>query len=84
VSSTSRGRPRTGKDAFIEDFPFFGGPPGKAAMKFTAVWVTVLCVLAILIIYAIVTLHICLAAGLLVLTAIVGVLPRLFLEGSRI
>lgn len=80
---TDRGR-RTRDDRLIEDFPWLGGRPGPSAVKFFAVWVTLLVVLVVGVIVAIATLHICTAIGLFILIAIVATLPRLLLYGSRI
>ncbi len=80
---TPRGR-RTTVDKFIEDWPWFGGKPGKAAMGIFAVWFVILCLLAVLIILAFITRHICTAVFLIFLTAVIATLPRLFLYGSRI
>ncbi len=73
-----------GKDDFLNDFPWIGGKPGRRAMKFTAVWVTLLVVLAVSILVSFVTMHFVLAIVLIFVTALVGVLPQLFLVGSRI
>jgi hypothetical protein len=71
-------------DAFLNDFPWIGGTPGKRAMAFTAIWITLLVVLALSILLCFITMHFVLALVLVFLTTLVGVLPRLFLEGSRI
>ncbi len=75
---------KEGRDDFLNDFPWIGGSPGRKAVKFTAVWVVSLVVLAISIIVSIVTMHFILAIALIFLTALVGSLPQLFLIGSRI
>ncbi|MGQ9587701.1 MAG: hypothetical protein ACUVT7_04895 [Thermoplasmata archaeon] len=80
---TQRGR-RTAQDKFIEDWPWFGGKPGKAAIGVFTLWFVILCILAVLIILAFVTRHICTAVFLILLTAAIALLPRLFLYGSRI
>ena len=74
----------SGKDDFLNDFPWIGGTPGGRALAFTTVWIVALVGLALLILYSFITLHIVRAVVLIFVTAIVGVLPRLFLEGSRI
>jgi len=53
-------------------------------VAFTAVWIILLVVLALSILLCFITMHFVLALVLVFLTALVGVLPRLFLEGSRI
>ncbi|HIJ16359.1 MAG TPA: hypothetical protein HA364_01095 [Thermoplasmata archaeon] len=73
-----------GRDDFLNDFPWIGGKPGRRAVKFTAVWVTLLVVLAVSILVSFVTMHFVLAIVLIFVTALVGVLPQLFLVGSRI
>ncbi len=73
-----------GRDDFLNDFPWIGGKPGRRAMKFTAAWVTLLVALVISILVSFVTMHFVLAIVLIFVTAIVGVLPQLFLVGSRI
>ena len=77
-------RGKEDKDAFLNDFPWIGGMPGRRAMAFTAIWVVALVVLALLIMISFITMHFVLAFVLIFVTALVGVLPRLFLEGSRI
>jgi len=81
--STVKGR-RTTQDKFIEDFPYFGGRPGKHAAGFMAVWVALLCLMVALIIISFVSGDICLGVALIGLTAVIGTLPALFLIGSRI
>jgi hypothetical protein len=73
-----------GRDGFLNDFPWIGGKPGRRATKFTAVWVVLLVVLAISILVSFITMRFVLAVVLIFLTALVGVLPQLFLIGSRI
>lgn len=73
-----------GKDDFLNDFPWIGGKPGRRAMRFTAIWVTMLVVLAVSILISFITMHFILAAVFIVLTVAVAVLPTLFLVGSRI
>ncbi len=73
-----------GKDDFLNDFPWIGGTPGRRAMAFTAIWISALVVLALSILLSFITMHFVLAFVLIVLTAAVGVLPTLFLIGSRI
>jgi len=80
----SMGRKRTGRDDWIEDWPWFGGRPGSKATKWLALYVVLLVTFALAIIYAFVTLQICLAVGLIVVLVVVAVLPSLFLIGSRI
>lgn len=80
---SDRGR-RTKNDRFIEDFPWFGGRPGPSAVKFFAIWVTLIVLLAVGTIYAMITLQICMGIGLFILLVIVAVLPSMFLIGSRI
>jgi len=80
---SDRGR-RTKNDRFIEDFPWFGGRPGPSAVKFFAIWVTLIVLLAFGMIYAMITLQICMGIGLFILLIIVAVLPSMFLIGSRI
>ena len=79
----TKGR-RTTDDKFIEDWPWFGGPPGKYARKAFAIWVVALVGLTLLILYAFINRRICLGVFLVFLTAIVGILPSFFLVGSRI
>jgi hypothetical protein len=81
--STVKGR-RTTQDKFIEDFPYFGGRPGKHAAGFVAIWVALLCLMVALIIISFASGDICLGIGLIILTAIIGTLPAIFLIGSRI
>lgn len=80
----SMGRRRTGTDDWIEDWPWFGGRPGKKATKWFALYVLLIVALVLLTIYAVVTLQICAAVVLFVICACVAALPRLFLIGSRI
>ncbi len=80
----SMGRKRTGRDDWIEDWPWFGGRPGVKATKFLALYVVLLVAFALGIIYAVITLRICLAVALIAALVIVAVLPSLFLIGSRI
>jgi len=80
----SMGRRRTGTDDWIEDWPWFGGRPGKKAGKWFALYVIMLVAFVLLIIYAFVTLQICLGVVLIIVCAIVAALPSLFLIGSRI
>lgn len=77
-------RREAGKDDFLNDFPWIGGKPGRRAMKFTAVWVTLLVILAISIVVSFITLHFVLAVVFIIATVFVAVLPQLFLVGSRI
>jgi len=71
-------------DDFINDFPWIGGTPGKRAMKFTAIWICTLVLLAMLILISFITFQFVLAIILIFITAGVGTLPALFLIGSRI
>lgn len=73
-----------GKDDFLNDFPWIGGKPGRRAMTFTVVWILILVVLAVSILLSFVTMHFLLAFVFIFLTALVAVLPTLFLVGSRI
>jgi len=73
-----------GRDDFLNDFPWVGGTPGRRAVKFTAVWVTLLVVLAVSILASFITMHFVLAGIFIILTVVVAVLPQLFLVGSRI
>ena len=79
----TKGR-RTTDDRFIEDWPYFGGPPGKYARKAFAVWIVALVCLMLLILYSFINGRICMGVFLIFLTALVGVLPSFFLIGSRI
>lgn len=72
------------RDDFLNDFPWIGGTPGRRAMKFTAIWVTLLVVLAVSILVSLITMHFALAIVFIIATVIVAVLPQLFLIGSRI
>lgn len=72
------------KDGFLNDFPWVGGTPGRRAMRFTAIWVALLVVLAVSILLSFITMHFVLAALFIILTVVVAVLPTLFLVGSRI
>lgn len=72
------------RDAWINDFPFFGGAPGKRAMEFTVIWVMALVGCALGIVLSFITMHFVLAVVLIFVTAAVGTLPQLFLIGSRI
>ncbi len=72
------------RDAWLNDFPFFGGAPGRRARDFTALWVMALVGCALGIILSFITLHIVLGVVLIIVTALVGSLPTLFLVGSRI
>ena len=80
---TQRGR-RTATDRWIEDWPWVGGKPGKAASPVFWIWFLLLVVLALLILLSFITMHFCLAAVLILVTAVIGTLPTLFLYGSRI
>jgi len=80
---TQRGR-RTTTDRWIEDWPWVGGKPGKAASKVFWIWFLLLVLMAFLILLAFITMHICLAVALILVTAVIGTLPTLFLYGSRI
>lgn len=80
----SMGRRKAGKDEWIEDWPWFGGKPGKSARMYFAIYVVALVVLIVLIVLAIATLHICTAILLVIICACFAALPRLFLYGSRI
>ncbi len=73
-----------GKDDFLNDFPWVGGTPGRRAKAFTAIWVTLLVVLAVSILLSFITMHFVLAFVFIALTVVVAVLPQLFLIGSRI
>jgi len=79
----TKGR-RTKEDKFVEDWPYFGGPPGKNARMVFAVWVVALVGLALSILYAFINGRICMGVFLVFLTALVGILPAFFLVGSRI
>lgn len=72
------------RDGFLNDFPWIGGTPGRRAMRFTAIWITLLVILAVSILLSFATMHFVLAFILIFLTALVAVLPTLFLIGSRI
>jgi uncharacterized membrane protein YhaH (DUF805 family) len=71
-------------DEVIMAWPWFGGTPGRVARKIFALWIVALVALMVLTIYAFVTLHLCLAIGLIFVIAVIAVLPSLFLIGSRI
>ena len=73
-----------GKDDFLNDFPWIGGTPGRRAMAFTFVWITILVILAFGILLSFITMHFVLAVVLIFVTALVGALPQIFLIGSRI
>jgi hypothetical protein len=73
-----------GKDDFLNDFPWIGGTPGKRAMRFTAIWILALVILAMSTLLSFITMHFILAIILIFITALVGVLPTFFLVGSRI
>ena len=73
-----------GRDDWLNDFPFFGGAPGRRALAFTVVWACVLVFLALAILFSFITMHFVLAIVLILVTALVGTLPALFLIGSRI
>jgi len=73
-----------GRDDWLNDFPFFGGAPGRRALAFTVVWVCVLVFLALAIVFSFITMHFVTAVVLIFVTAAVGSLPALFLIGSRI
>jgi len=73
-----------GKDDFLNDFPWIGGTPGRRAMRFTAIWILALVILAMSILLSFITMHFILAIILIFITALVGVLPTFFLVGSRI
>lgn len=77
-------RERESEDAFLDDFPWIGGKPGRRAVRFTAVWVTALVALAVMILVSFATMNFVLAALLITLLVVVAVLPQLFLIGSRI
>lgn len=80
----SMGRKRTGRDDWIEDWPWFGGRPGSKATGWFALYVVLLVTFVILIFYALLTLQICAAVVLILVCALVASLPRLFMIGSRI
>lgn len=71
-------------DAFLNDFPWFGGAPGKRAREFTVIWVLTLVACALGILFSFITQRFVLAIVLIFVTALVGTLPQLFLIGSRI
>ena len=71
-------------DAWLNDFPWIGGAPGKRALAFTAGWVTLLVVLAVATLLAFLTLHIVAGIILVALTVITATAPTFFLIGSRI
>lgn len=73
-----------GRDDWLNDFPYFGGAPGKRAMAFTAIWVTTLVFLVLGILASFITFHFITAVVLIFVTAAVGSLPTFFLIGSRI
>jgi len=73
-----------GKDDFLNDFPWIGGKPGRRAVKFTAVWVTLLVIFAVSILLSFITMHFVLAAVFIILTVLTAILPQFFLVGSRI
>lgn len=77
-------RGRGDKDGFLNDFPWVGGAPGRRAVKFTAVWIALLVVLALSILLSFITMHFVLAFIFIALTVVVAMLPTLFLVGSRI
>ena len=80
----SMGRKRTGRDDWLEDWPWFGGRPGKKATKWFALYVLLLVAFVLAIFYAVFTLQICVAAVLILVLVAIAALPRLFLIGSRI
>jgi hypothetical protein len=80
----SMGRKRTGTDDWIEDWPWFGGRPGKKAGKWFALYVLLLVAFVLLIFYAFYTLQICVGVVLIFVCAGVAALPSLFMIGSRI
>ena len=53
-------------------------------MAFTFVWITILVILAFSILLSFITMHFVLAVILIFVTAFVGMLPQMFLIGSRI
>lgn len=71
-------------DAFLNDFPWIGGKPGRRAVRFTAVWITALVFLAVAIVVSFVTMQFALAVLFIIVLVVVAVLPHLFLVGSRI
>jgi hypothetical protein len=73
-----------GKDDFLNDFPWIGGTPGKRAMRFTALWITALVILAMSTLLSFITMRFVLGVILIFVTALVGTLPTFFLVGSRI
>ena len=77
-------RKGSGRDDFLNDFPWIGGAPGKRAVAFTVGWVTLLVVLAMATLLAFITLHIVAGVILIILTVITGTAPTFFLIGSRI
>ena len=74
----------SGRDDFLNDFPWIGGAPGKRALAFTTLWVTLLVLLALATLLSFITMHFAAGVVLIVLTVIVGVAPTFFLIGSRI
>jgi len=72
------------KDAFLNDFPWIGGMPGRRATEFTVVWILILVALAFLILLSFITQHFVIAILLIFVTAGVGMIPTLGLIGSRI
>jgi Flp pilus assembly protein TadB len=82
--SNSMGRKRTGRDDWIEDWPWFGGRPGGKAGKLFALYVLILVAFVLAIFYAIYTLQVCAAVVLILVCAGIAALPHLFLIGSRI
>lgn len=73
-----------GRDDFLNDFPWIGGAPGRRALAFTALWVTLLVLLALATLLSAMTMHFVETVVFIVLTVLVGVAPTFFLIGSRI
>ena len=74
----------SGRDDFLNDFPWIGGAPGKRALAFTVGWTTLLVVLAVSTLLAFITLHFVAGIVLIILTVITATAPTFFLIGSRI
>ena len=77
-------RRQGGRDNFLDDFPWVGGKPGRRAVKFTAIWVTLLVALAVALLLSMITMHFILGIVFIALLVLVAILPQLSLIGSRI
>ena len=65
-----------GRDDFLNDFPWIGGAPGKRALAFTTLWVTLLVLLALAALLSFITFNFVAGVVFIVLTVITGVAPR--------